>query len=122
MIETIAYRTRYGAVETNGLPEGGQQKLLDQLREDGSQTVYWSDPRLARITRLRLLTDPGFPLLDVSYTYGELKDGTMCRVDLPFHQLPKRTWKSAIIEAAKADGVYAKALGIFDPDTVSILC
>ena len=49
-----------------------------------------------------------------------LQDGTLVRVDLPFHQLPKRTWKSAIIEAAKRDRVFAKGLDIFN--AVSTLC
>lgn len=38
-IETIAYRNHYGAVETNGLPAGGQQELLDSL----TGKVYWND-------------------------------------------------------------------------------
>ena len=38
-IETIAYRNHYGAVETNGLPAGGQQELLDSLTGE----VYWSN-------------------------------------------------------------------------------
>jgi hypothetical protein len=43
-------------------------------------------------------------------------------VSLPFYQLNKRTWKSQIIELAKRDGVFAKRLGLFDMDTVSICC
>jgi|JI10StandDraft_1071094.scaffolds.fasta_scaffold52524_3 hypothetical protein len=116
-IETIAYRNHYGAVETNGLPAGGQQELLDSLTGE----VYWSDPQLARVFRLRLLTDPGFPMYDVSYCYGTLRNGDNVRVSLPFHQLRKRTWKSDIIDAAKRDGVYAKGLHIMDDDVVSIL-
>jgi hypothetical protein len=116
-IETIPYRNVYGAQETNGLPAGGQQELLDSLRGK----VYWNDPRLARVFRLRLLTDPGFPMYDVSYCYGTLRNGDNVRVSLPFHQLKKSLWKSQIIEAAKRDGVFAKKLGILDDDVVSIL-
>jgi hypothetical protein len=76
--------------------------------------LHWDDSRLARITRLRLLSDPGFPVWDVSYCYGETKDGHPCRVILPFDQLPKRNRARAIIEHAQRDGVYAKGLGIFD--------
>jgi len=83
-------------------------------------TVDWTDKRLAKITRLRLLSDPGFPLWDVSYCYGQLHDGTNVKVDLPFHQLPKRDMKAWIIKYAKKDGVYAKGLGIFD--NISRLC
>lgn len=110
----IDYRERYGAKETNGLEAGEQEAWLDAIREGGSQTVYWADKDLKKVTRLRLLSDPGFPFWDVSYCYGELKDGTAVRVSLPFHQLPKRGINGAIIEWAKRDGVYAKGLGIFE--------
>jgi len=116
-IETIDYRNVYGAEETNGLPEGGQQELLDTL--EGS--VYWTDPEIDKIFRLRLLSDPGFPFWDVSYCYAVLKNGTNVRVQLPFHQLSKRSMKADIIEWAKKDGVYAKGLGLFDPMTISKL-
>lgn len=93
------YRTVIGL----GIRNGGTVKLS-------------GDPKLTKVTRLRLLSDPGFPFWDVSYCYGELKDGSAVRVSLPFHQLPKGKGRlnGAIIEAAKADGVYAKRLGIFD--------
>lgn len=110
----IDYRNRYGAVETNGLEAGEQEAWLQSISDGGNQRIYWSDPQLARITRLRLLTDPGFPLWDVSYCYGQLKDGTDVRVDLPFHQLRKGKVNAEIIEWAKRDRVFAKGLGIFD--------
>lgn len=115
--ETIPVRNLYGAVETNGLEGGQMQELLATL----TGTVYWNDPSLARVFRLRLLTDPGFPMYDVSYCYGTLKNGDNVRVSLPFHQLKKATWKSEIIEWAKRDGVFAKGLRIMDEDVVSIL-
>lgn len=118
MIETIPVRNLYGAIETNGLPAGGQQALLATL----TGTVDWTDRNLKKIFRLRFLTDPGFPCYDVSYCYGTLKNGDNVRVRLPFYQLNKRTWKSEIIEHGKREGVFAKGLGIFDPDTVSICC
>lgn len=116
-METIPVRNVYGAIETNGLPAGGMQELLDSVRGE----VYWSDPQLDRVFRLRLLTDPGFPFYDVSYCYGTLKNGDNVRVSLPFHQLGKRSWKTDIIEHAKRDGVFAKGLRILDQDVVSIL-
>ena len=97
--------------ETNGLVDGTAYHAIDR-----SAIVSWDDPRLARITRLRLLSDPGFPMWDVSYCHGELKDGTACRVALPFDQLPKGKGgiQKAIIAHAKRDNIYAKGLGIFD--------
>lgn len=76
--------------------------------------VEWNDPTLRRITRLRLVSDWGFHSWDVSYCHGELHDGTIVRIHLPFYQLDKRNIKSQIIEYAKRDSVYAKGLGIFE--------
>lgn len=95
--------------ETNGLVDGKAYHAIDR-----STVVDWTDARLARITRLRLLSDPGFPMWDVSYCHGELKDGTTCRVSLPFDQLKKRGMFGDLINYARKDGVYLKRLGVFD--------
>lgn len=51
--------------ESNPLPKGST------LHSDVSDiTVDWTSKRLKKITRLRLLSDPGFPMYDVSYCYG----------------------------------------------------
>ena len=96
--------------ETNGLGEFAK----GYHDVDRSLNVYWDDPRLGKITRLRLLSDPGFPYWDVSYCHGELKDGTPCTVTVPFDQLPKRGMGRAIVSFAKQDGIHAKNLGVFD--------
>lgn len=97
----------YGVSETNPLPKG----FHDEAPEF---TVEWTDPELARIERLRFVSDPGFPFWDVSYCHGRLKDGRKVRVELPFSQLQKRVPISVqIIKYAKKDGVFAKGLGIF---------
>lgn len=98
--------------ESNGLTNGGVYHTAHY--ENHAGRVSWNDARLAKITRLRLLTDPGFPAWDVSYCHGVLKDGQTCDVDLPFSQLPKRGMDRAIVAHAKRDSVYAKGLGIFD--------
>lgn len=102
--------------EVNGLENPKEYGSVDR-----SVQVDWSDSRLARITRLRLLSDPGLGFWDVSYCHGELKDGTPCRVIVGFSQLPKRGRMAAIVAAAKRDGVYAKGLGLFDPSVISSL-
>lgn len=112
---TVPFRNTYGCIEINGLENGPAYH-----REDRPVTVVWNDPRLEKITRLRLLSDPGLPWWDVSYIHGVLKDGTLCRVQNPFPNLPKRGLKKAIIEQAKKDGVFAKGLGVFD--AISTLC
>lgn len=93
--------------ETAGLVDGIQYHQTDR-----STRVYWNDPQLARITRLRLLSDPGHPVWDVSYCHGKLKDGTACTVELPFDVVPKGKVSAYIVQEAKKDGVYAKRLGI----------
>ena len=83
------------------------------------ELVDWRDHRLKKVTRLRLLTDPGYGYLDVSYCYGVLYDGTKVRVQVGFSHLARRCWKTEIVRAAQRDGVHAKRLGIFA--AVSIL-
>lgn len=92
--------------ETNPLPSGYHD-------EEAKEIVSWKDSRLLKIERLRLLSDPGFPVWDVSYCFGRLKDGTKVRVELPFSQIPKRGMMEAILGYAKRDKVFAKKLGLF---------
>ena len=87
----------------------------------GAPTVSWDDPQLKRVTRLRLISDPGFPLWDLSYVWGELKDGTKVNVRVPFDQLPKRALKRQIVAEAQTAGVFAKGLGLLDSDVISLL-
>lgn len=97
--------------ETNGLiatPRAWQE----QCRLAAKRYVPWATPGL-KVTRLRLLSDPGLDFWDVSYCHGEY-NGKPCTVSLPFSQVPKRNVKAFIIQEAKRDGVYAKGLGILD--------
>lgn len=84
-----------------------------------------------RITRLRLLTEvwPGRGrLADVSYIHGRLADGTPVRVIDPAGHLdsfgmPMRAGgvQRRLVEWAKAEGVYAKGVGLLDQGNWSIL-
>lgn len=103
-------RDVYGAKETNSLPVGYHDDVTRQIKE----TVDWTDARLKRVVRLRLLSDPGFPVWDVSYCHGQLEDGSFVDVDLPFDQLPKKGMRAAIVKYAQRDKVYAVGLGIFN--------
>lgn len=104
--------------ELNGLPAGRGQEYHDQFAN--ARTVDWTEPHL-RITRLRLLSDPGLGFWDVSYCHGTLAHtGEYVRVDLPFSQLPKRGFRRAIVEYAIRDGVHARRLGALD--NLSTLC
>ena len=96
----------HGVSETNPLgPAGHPDFETDEMTD-------WAEPGLY-ITRLRLLSDPGYPFWDVSYCYGRLH-GKDVRVALPFSELPKKNRNQAIVKWAKADGLYAKGTGIFD--------
>ena len=112
--DTIPYRDTYGAKETNALSNGlaYHRDKTERQHPDHQHGVPWSHPGL-KVTRLRLLSDPGHPVWDVSYCDGEL-DGYYVDVQLPFSDLPKRNVIGYIIECAKRDKVYARGLGILD--------
>jgi hypothetical protein len=96
--------------ETNGLIDAAayHRTVTDRM----TRTVPWTEPGL-RITRLRLLSDPGHPVWDVSYVHGQLGDEPV-RVAVPFDHLPKGRVSPTIVAHARADGIYAKGLGILD--------
>lgn len=107
----------YGANETNPL----WMSEVTHETIDYDQHVTLGDPRLARVTRLRLLTDPGYPFFDISYCYGVLKDGTHVRIEgTPMH-LGRKTLKRDLIAWAREEGAYAKGLGLLDDSNWSIL-
>lgn len=108
MTNLFAVTNEYGATEIAPVEKSMQDEFLQNI-----ERVSWDDPRLGRIVRFRILTDPGFPAWDISYVWGRLKDGTPVDVELPFHQMPKR-WKGFLIKEAKEAGVYAKGLGFFE--------
>ena len=111
-------RNVYGTVETNYLPNMGD--IHDQHGD--SSAVDWNDQDLKAITRLRLLSDPGLPFWDISYCYGILKDGKLCKVDFPFSQLPKKNMFGEILYWAKREKVFAKGLGLFDQSVITKVC
>lgn len=103
--------------ETTYRPEIGETSGLTNPKEYhagriGQRTVEWTEPGL-KITRLRLLSDRGYPYWDVSYIDGVMPDGELVRVSNPFAELPKKGLMGAIIKQAQIDGVYAKGIGIF---------
>lgn len=101
-------RNVYGTIEVAPLSNG--QSYHDAYRN--AETVSWKTPGV-KVTRLRLLSDPGYPYWDVSYVHGEL-NGKPVIVDVPFSQLSKRGMSREIVEYAKKDGVFARGIGILD--------
>lgn len=100
--------------EFNGLVNGPEYHKARMANHGGK--VSWTTPGLT-ITRLRLLSDPGFPAWDVSYCHGQL-NGQDVDVLLPFSQLPKRGMKKALYAEAKATGCFIN--GLFS--AISTLC
>lgn len=92
------------------------QDHKDEFHTQQLEMVPWTEPGL-KIERLRLLTYPGYPYLDVSYGHGRL-NGKPVRVQVPFRDLPRK-WKWALVEPAKRDDIHAKSMGLLD--NVSIL-
>ena len=90
--------------EINSLTDSGIS------HNDTEATVHITDPDLREIIRIRLVTDRGFPMWDMSYAIGRLADGTQVRViGLPY-QLPKKGTVSTLIRWCKEDGVNLPSL------------
>lgn len=94
--------------EYNGLANGIAYHNTRHSQNDGVEEVDWTEDGL-EITRLRILSDPGFPAWDVSYCHGVL-DGRHVDVRLPFSQLPKRGYKSFLYKEAKKTGKFINGL------------
>lgn len=107
----------YGANETNSL------WMSEVTHHTIEVHTTLSDPDLQRVTRLRLLTDPGCPFFDISYCYGVMKDGRHARIEGGFmpQSLRRRNLKGDLIAWAREEGVNAKRLGLLDDANWSIL-
>jgi hypothetical protein len=94
--------------EVNGLVDGISYHNSRYAQEGGVEKVCWTTPGL-EITRLRMLSDPGFPYWDISYCNGVL-NGRHVDVLLPFSELPKYKMKTALYKEAQATGKFIKGL------------
>lgn len=115
-MNAFATTDRPAVGEFNGLVNGISYHNERHEQTGGVDQVDWTEPGLV-ITRLRLLSDPGFPVWDVSYCHGML-NGRHVDVILPFSQLPKFKMKAALYKEAKRTGKFIK--GLFD--SISTLC
>lgn len=102
--------------ETNRLVDGLSYHKDRYNQEGGVETVYWTIEGL-EITRLRLISDPGYSMWEVSYCHGIL-NGKHVDVNLPFSKLPKRNMKKALYNEANRTGCFIK--GLFS--SISTLC
>lgn len=110
---------RYGVNETNPLwtSEATHENV------DYSIHIELGDPQVKRVVRLRLLTEPGYPYMDISYVYVQMRDGRYARLsgNVPM-SISRRKPKADLIAWAREEGVNAKALGLLDENNWSILC
>ena len=105
---TMMTTDRPSVGEVNGLVYGIAYHDARHAQKGGVETVDWATDGL-EITRLRLLSDPGFPFWDVSYCHGVL-NGRHVNVRLPFSDLPKYKMKAALYKEAQATGKFIKGL------------
>jgi hypothetical protein len=117
MIQAADRALAYGVDETNNIAFAA----YNHTSVDYDEYVTLGDPRLAKIDRLRLLTEPGYPYYDISYCYGTLKDGRHVRLSGCPQHLPRRNLKGALIAWAREEGAFAKGLGLLDEGNWSIL-
>lgn len=111
-------RSSFYAHETNGIDEFYAMTDAKLLQDEiGTYSCLWNDKRLVKITRFRMLTDPTFPMWDISYVYGLMNIGGQlvnCRVSVPFNQLSRKLWWSEIKGWARRENVNIYKLGIWD--------
>jgi hypothetical protein len=114
---SIRIAQQYGVNETNPLwtSEATHENV------DFSIHVTLGSPEVARVVRLRLLTEPGYPYFDISYCYVQLKDGRYARLSDTPMSLGRKTLKRDLIAWAREEGAYAKGLGLLDDNNWSIL-
>lgn len=103
----MSLEPNHGVSEINPIPS---KNYHDGFRD--APFVDWTTPGL-KITRLRMVSDPGFPFWDITYCHGRLNNENVI-VNLPFSELPKRNREQTILKHARRDKVFAKGLGIFD--------
>lgn len=120
MEDPIDRARRYGVQVHDPLSVDETREMRESV--DHGRRVPWTHPDLAKVIRFRLVgASWEFPFWDVSYCYGEMKDGSRVLVALPFHQLPRFGWKKSLVEWAIRDGVHAKRLGMLDESVFSTL-
>ena len=99
------------ANETNGLNGSNYHEAVDHSRR---YTLAELQAAGGKVSRLRLLTEAGYPWYDISYAHGTLPDGTIVPLHVTTMKLRRKALKADLIAWAKEEGVYAKGLGLLD--------
>ncbi len=112
----MSHTTEYAAAnEFNGLVDPTTYHTAERVGMRLSELAAAG----GRITRVRWLQEGGRS--DLSYVHGELRDGTPVRIEGALVSFLVRSRMGALIEWAKAEGVYAKPLGLLDQANWSVL-
>lgn len=109
--------------EENGLTDAAAY-YADRAGRVEYMTLKELAARRGRITRVRLLTERqgGRRMADISYIHGVLPDGTPVSLHATYPMcFDYRNTVGELIEWAKQEGVFAKALGLLDRANWSIL-
>lgn len=114
----------YGVRETNPLSDAGHD--WDNFDHDRDYTLSELQAAGGTVSRLRLLTEGGYPYMDISYCHATLPNGRNVRVNLadaPDIRKGKgsQPFKADLIEWAKRQNVYGKKIGLLDEGNWSIL-
>lgn len=97
--------------------------------EQGDDYRLCDLPKGSKVTRIRMIGGDYIPgrgkCYDISYVHATLPDGRIVRVNTSaapeWALIPRRNLKKAMIDWAKAEGVFAKGLGMLDDGVYSIL-
>ena len=113
----------YGVRESNPLGDEGHN--WDNFEQDAI-TLAELQRRGGRVCRLRMLTEPGTPFLDISYVHGVLPNGRNVHINVQDSPMLRKgrgskPYMSDMIEWAKREGVYGKRIGMLDEGVWSIL-
>jgi hypothetical protein len=110
--------TTYGVREDNPLPSADYHETVDYTHP---MTLREVQDAGGRVTRLRMLTERGYPFMDISYIHATLPDGRTVSVQGTSFRPTRRNTKGSIIEWARSEGFNAKRLGMLDEGNWSIL-
>jgi hypothetical protein len=114
----------YGVRETNPLGDEGHNW---ENFEDDAITLAELQARGGRISRLRFLTESGYPYMDVSYVQGVLPNGRNVSINIQgdCSRIRKgrgsEPYMSDLIAWAQDEGVFGKGIGMLDRGVWSIL-